>query len=187
MNTADRSLAMMDTALRRRFDFVEMMPNLSVLKSCSVKGIKIDELLRIMNERIETLYDREHTLGHAFFIPVKEACDDENEEAAWQTLQSIFKNKILPLLEEYFFEDWEKIRLVLGDNQKLTEDYQFVIKEELDNEKLKSLFGGKYKDDNYLQSTARYSLNKSAFSSEDAYKYIITGELADKSTDTPEE
>lgn len=187
MNTADRSLAMIDTALRRRFDFVEMIPDISALKNCSVKGIKIDELLRIMNERIETLYDREHTLGHAFFIPVKEYCDDENEEAAWQTLQSIFKNKILPLLEEYFFEDWEKIRLVLGDNQKLTEDYQFVIKEELDNEKLKSLFGGKYKDDNYLQSTERYSLNKSAFSSEDAYKYIITGELADKSTDTPEE
>ena len=187
MNTADRSLAMMDTALRRRFDFVEMIPDISALKNCSVKGIKIDELLRIMNGRIETLYDREHTLGHAFFIPVKEYCDDENEEAAWQTLQSIFKNKILPLLEEYFFEDWEKIRLVLGDNQKLTEDYQFVIKEELDNEKLKSLFGGKYKDDNYLQSTARYSLNESAFSSEYAYKYIITGELADKSTDTTEE
>jgi 5-methylcytosine-specific restriction endonuclease McrBC GTP-binding regulatory subunit McrB len=187
MNTADRSLAMMDTALRRRFDFEEMMPNLSVLKNCTVKGIKIDELLRIMNERIETLYDREHTLGHAFFIPVKEAFELGNEDVAWQTLQSIFQNKILPLLEEYFFEDWEKIRLVLGDNQKLTEDYQFVIKEELDNEKLKSLFGGKYKDDNYLQSTARYSLNKSAFSSENAYKYIITGELADKSTDTPEE
>ena len=187
MNTADRSLAMMDTALRRRFDFVEMMPNLSVLKNCTVKGIKVDELLRIMNDRIETLYDREHTLGHAFFIPVKEHCDDGNEEAAWQTLQSIFQNKILPLLEEYFFEDWEKIRLVLGDNQKQTGDYQFIHREELNNKKLESLFGNKYKDENYLQSTARYRLNKSAFSSDKAYKYIITGEPTVKSPDVSEE
>lgn len=187
MNTADRSLAMMDTALRRRFDFIEMMPDLSVLENCTVKGIKIDELVRIMNERIETLYDREHTLGHAFFIPVKEACDIGNEDVAWQILQSIFQNKILPLLEEYFFEDWEKIRLVLGDNQKLTDVHQFVIKEELNSDKLKSLFGGKYKDDNYLQNTARYSLNKSAFSNDKAYKYIITGEPTVKSPDVPKE
>ncbi len=187
MNTADRSLAMMDTALRRRFDFEEMMPDLRVLQKCSVKGINIDQLLQIMNERIETLYDREHTLGHAFFIPIKEIYDSGNEDAAWDALQSVFQNKILPLLEEYFFEDWEKIRLVLGDNQKLTKDYQFVLKEELNNNKLKSLFGDKYKDDNYLQSTARYSLNKAAFSSEKAYKYIITGEPAVKPTESPEE
>lgn len=187
MNTADRSLAMMDTALRRRFDFIEMMPDLSVLQNLTVKDIRIDELLRIMNERIETLYDREHTLGHAFFIPVKEACDIGDEDEAWQILQSIFQYKILPLLEEYFFEDWEKIRLVLGDNQKLTEDYQFVIKEELNNEKLKSLFGSKYRDDNFLQSTARYRLNRAAFNSEEAFTYIITGEPVTNSTDTPEE
>ena len=187
MNTADRSLAMMDTALRRRFDFIEMMPDLSVLRNCTVKGVKVDELLRIMNERIETLYDREHTLGHAFFIPVKEACDAGNEAEAWQALQSIFQNKILPLLEEYFFEDWEKIRLVLGDNQKTTEDYQFVIKEKLDDKKLKSLFGSTYKDDNYLQSTARYRLNKAAFSNEKAFTYIITGEPTVKSPDEPGE
>jgi len=187
MNTADRSLALMDTALRRRFDFIEMMPDMSKLVGCIVNGIKIDDLIGTINERIEALYDREHTLGHAFFIPVKEYCDNGNEEAAWQELQSIFQNKILPLLEEYFFEDWEKIRLVLGDNQKSNENFQFVIKEELDSKKLKSLFGNMYKDDNYQQRTARYRLNKFAFSNEDAYKYIITGEPAAKSTDTPKE
>ena len=71
MNTADRSLALMDTALRRRFDFVEMMPDLSLLSGAKVKGIELESLLEKLNSRIEALYDREHTLGHAFFMPVK--------------------------------------------------------------------------------------------------------------------
>lgn len=187
MNTADRSLAMMDTALRRRFDFIEMMPKPELFSDVTVKGIDLQQLIKKMNERIGVLYDREHKLGHAFFLPVKEYYDDGNEAAAWQTLQSIFQNKILPLLEEYFFEDWEKIRLVLGDNQKHKEKNQFVIKEELENKELESLFGIKYKDDNYLQSTARYRLNKTAFSNEYAYKYIIDGEPAVQSAETLEE
>jgi len=189
MNTADRSLAMMDTALRRRFDFIEMMPKPELFQGKSVCGIDLQLLLETMNKRIEVLYDREHTLGHAFFMPVIEKLEQEGgtEDKAFIELQNVFANKVVPLLEEYFFEDWDKIRLVLGDNQKPNEAFQFVIKEELNNEKLKSLFGGKYKDENYLQSIARYSLNKAAFSSVDAYKYIITGELAEKSTDTPEE
>jgi 5-methylcytosine-specific restriction protein B len=192
MNTADRSLAMMDTALRRRFDFIEMMPKPELLHGKLVNGIDLHRLLQIMNERIEVLYDREHTLGHAFFMPVANALENDKEdnggeEKAFIELQNVFNNKIIPLLEEYFFEDWEKIRLVLGDNQKKTKDYQFVLKEELNNNKLKSLFGDKYKDDNYLQSTARYSLNKAAFSSEKAYKYIITGEPVVKPTESPED
>ena len=189
MNTADRSLAMMDTALRRRFDFIEMMPKPELFKGKSVLGIDLQLLLETINKRIEVLYDREHTLGHAFFMPVIEKLEQKGggEDRAFIELQNVFTNKVVPLLEEYFFEDWEKIRLVLGDNQKKTEGYQFVIKEELDNKTLESLFGNKYKDDNYLQSTARYCLNKSAFSSEKAYKYIITGEPTDKSPDEPGE
>ncbi|MDC0362847.1 AAA family ATPase [Halioglobus sp.] len=122
MNTADRSLALMDTALRRRFEFVEMMPQPKKLEGLLVKGINVRAMLERMNERIHVLYDREHTLGHAFFMPL---IDMEGEDERFSELQSIFSNKILPLLEEYFFEDWEKIRLVLGDNQKDVQ-HQFV-------------------------------------------------------------
>ncbi|MBD3777575.1 MAG: ATPase, partial [Thiotrichales bacterium] len=110
MNTADRSLALMDTALRRRFDFIEMMPKPEILKSAENSGkAKIDDvdletLLRVMNLRIEALYDREHTLGHAFLMNLQTLED----------LRLAFRNKILPLLEEYFYDDWQKIRLVLG-------------------------------------------------------------------------
>lgn len=131
MNTADRSLAMMDTALRRRFDFVEMMPKSELFAGKSVKGIKLDLLLSKMNERIEVLYDREHTLGHAFFMPVADKVDFEGEDKAFEELQHVFRNKIIPLLEEYFFEDWNKIRLVLGDNRKKSKaltPYVFIKK-----------------------------------------------------------
>jgi 5-methylcytosine-specific restriction protein B len=131
MNTADRSLAMMDTALRRRFDFVEMMPRPELFAGKSVNGIKLDLLLSKMNERIEVLYDREHTLGHAFFMPVADKVDLEGENKAFVELQHVFRNKIIPLLEEYFFEDWNKISLVLGDNRKKSKaltPYVFIKK-----------------------------------------------------------
>lgn len=127
MNTADRSLALMDTALRRRFDFVEMMPDYKVLRdengrSYRIKsdGIEIDLvlLLQTLNKRISALYDREHQLGHAFLKPVVEAIVADGDDKALNKLKYCFQNKIIPLLAEYFFEDWQKIRLVLGDNQK---------------------------------------------------------------------
>ena len=121
MNTADRSLALMDTALRRRFDFIEMMPNSDLLSGLVVDGINIQQMLNVINQRIQVLYDREHTLGHAFFMPLLDCADSQR----FSLLESIFSEKILPLLEEYFFEDWEKIRLVLGDNQK-AEEHQFI-------------------------------------------------------------
>lgn len=109
MNTADRSLALMDTALRRRFSFERIDPDPSVLEGMFIESINLERLLRVLNERIEVLYDKEHAIGHAYFLGVRNVDD----------LAEVFSKKIIPLLEEYFFDDWEKIRLVLGDNQKM--------------------------------------------------------------------
>ncbi|MFA0531598.1 McrB family protein [Vibrio breoganii] len=161
MNTADRSLAMMDTALRRRFDFVEMMPKPELLKGTAVKGIDLEQLLSVLNQRIEILYDREHTLGHAFFMPVKALVDAGEQGEAFNALVSVFKNKIIPLLEEYFFEDWSKIRLVLADNQKVNNDLQqFVLEQKQKADDLKNLFGTGHNLDQYGQSVVRYTLAK---------------------------
>ena len=112
MNTADRSIALMDTALRRRFHFEEMMPNSILLENLVVDGIKIDNLLEVINKRVEYLYDRDHTIGHAYFMSLENLETKEDKKAE---LENIFRNKIIPLLQEYFYDDWEKVRLVLGD------------------------------------------------------------------------
>ena len=113
MNTADRSIALMDTALRRRFDFTEMMPDLETLNDLlNIKEINIKALLRTINQRIEYLYDRDHTIGHAYFMSLK----GKNGDQAKAELDNIFRYKIIPLLQEYFYDDWEKIQIVLGDH-----------------------------------------------------------------------
>ncbi|UAN58227.1 McrB family protein [Serratia sp. JSRIV004] len=155
MNTADRSLALMDTALRRRFDFVEMMPDLSLLSGAKVKGIELEPLLEKLNSRIEALYDREHTLGHAFFMPVKKALEAGDEEVAFKQLKAAFQKKIVPLLQEYFFDDWNKIRLVLADNQKQDDDLQFVIEKTDD---LDTLFGSNHALRRHDQQSTVYEL-----------------------------
>ncbi len=104
MNTADRSVEALDTALRRRFDFIEMMPDHSVIQEESVGAIKLSEVLKIINQRIELLRDRDHTIGHSYFVGV-------NTE---DKLANAFNNKIVPLLQEYFYGDYGKIGLVLG-------------------------------------------------------------------------
>ena len=151
MNTADRSIALMDTALRRRFEFVEMMPEYSDLKE--VADIDIGKMLKTINERIEYLYDRDHTIGHAYFINVSDL----------KTLANVFKNKILPLLQEYFYDDWEKIRLVLGDSQK-DENLQLVkIKRNMAAERL---FRGKI---DYIDDKILYEINSEAFNNSQSY------------------
>jgi len=157
MNTADRSLALMDTALRRRFDFIEMMPDIDKLKDLVVQGIDVAEMLIKMNKRIEVLYDREHTLGHAFFMPLLKEDDSEKQ---FSMLQNIFENKILPLLEEYFFEDWEKIRLVLGDgNKESVNQFITVNNGEYDTE---TLFGQGVELDYDMEGAKSYSRSKEA-------------------------
>ena len=106
MNTADRSIALLDLALRRRFSFREVPPDPAQLGI--IDGIDLPALLRTMNERIEYLLDRDHVIGHAYLLGI------ETVEA----LCLIFRDTILPLLQEYFFNDWHKIQLVLGDNTK---------------------------------------------------------------------
>lgn len=120
MNTADRSIALMDTALRRRFNFEEMMPDPSVIDGIKIESLDVATMLRTINTRIEYLYDREHTIGHAFFTKLR-------DNPSLEVLAEIFRNNVVPLLQEYFYEDYEKIQLVLGDNDKSSDAYKFIL------------------------------------------------------------
>ncbi len=170
MNTADRSIAMMDTALRRRFAFKEMMPNSEVLKSIGAdtildgdKELDIAKMLDIINKRIEYLYDREHTIGHAFFTGLK-------DNPTIEQLASIFEKSVIPLLQEYFYEDFSKIQLVLGDNAKTGENkqYQFVRDDEM---VITDVFAGNVD----IEPETSFSIQKDAFTKIESYKLIGKG------------
>lgn len=111
MNTADRSLAGLDIALRRRFEFIEMPPRPELLSGVAVAGVDLQTLLATMNRRIEVLLDRDHMLGHAYFMSLQNGDD-------LASLATVFRNQVLPLLQEYFFEDWQRIAWVLNDHRK---------------------------------------------------------------------
>ena len=102
MNTADRSVEALDTVLRRRFSFVEMQPDPNILSK--VGNVDLSKLLETINQRIEMLIDKDHQIGHSYFIGIQDLED----------LKRTFKDKIIPLLEEYFYGDFGKIGLVLG-------------------------------------------------------------------------
>lgn len=159
MNTADRSIATIDTALRRRFQFKEMQPDPDVLDGVYVENISIKNLLARMNLKISVLYDREHTIGHAYFTKLK-------ENPTIEMLSSIFKNTIIPLLQEYFYDDYEKIRLIFGDNNKQNEEEQFITAKATD---YTALFGN---TDFGMDDTFRYEINFAAFDNLEAYRYI---------------
>lgn len=107
MNTADRSIALLDTALRRRFKFREMMPKpLHPGVNKNVDKVDLSKLLKAMNERIAVLLDREHQIGHTYFLGVN----------TMEALAEAFQHGVTPLLQEYFYEDWEKIRAALDKN-----------------------------------------------------------------------
>lgn len=179
MNTADRSIALLDTALRRRFSFVEMMPDTEVLKDIKIEvpempdtvdkkagksTIDIQKLLEIINQRIEVLYDREHTIGHAYFCGLKKT-------ATLDGLKNVFKKSVLPLLQEYFFDDYEKIAMVLGDNQKRNRNYKFIVE---DNGKdIHTLFGKELETDMLdMLQRKKYMINEKAFDYAESYIQI---------------
>lgn len=167
MNTADRSLSSMDIALRRRFNFIEMAPKPDLLEGIFVNagadgtsedGVDIKQLLITLNQRIEVLLDRDHCLGHAYFLPLR-------DEPSLALLASIFRQQILPLLQEYFFEDWQRIHWVLNDHNKEDGD-QFVQEVKID---FLQLFGEKGPVDSFSQ---RWKINERAFERIHAYLAI---------------
>lgn len=107
MNTADRSIALLDTALRRRFYFNECLPDVGALSEKVIENANVGKLLTTLNERIEFLHDRDHVIGHAYFLNVE----------TFEGLCELFRFQVVPLLQEYFYDDWRKIQLVLGDNE----------------------------------------------------------------------
>lgn len=179
MNTADRSLALLDTALRRRFDFVPLLPDTreekdvddphsaplaGLVVTTSIGAIDVRRMLERINERIEALYDRDHCIGHAYLTALADVNDGE---ARFEKLADIFRNRIVPLLEEYFFEDWRKIRLVLGDNQK-PQAAQFITESDAHEQDLSDLFGNNHGLDSYA-TKRRYQSHPSAFANPAAY------------------
>ncbi len=176
MNTADRSIALLDMALRRRFDFIEMMPRPELLHGVRVLGekgedlhIDLEKMLQAMNERIEFLLDREHAIGHAYFLA---ACAD-GKTIFGADFVDIFRNKIVPLLQEYFFEDYGKIRLVLGDAsfKRNARKFQFVT---VENGLVKKLFPGVPEDFGGPVDSERVlcRINEDAFWQDEAYRGI---------------
>lgn len=136
MNTADRSIALLDTALRRRFEFKEYMPKLELLPE-DVDGINLKKFVEKINDRIEVLFDRDHSIGQAYFM---------QEGLTFDKLVSIMKNKVIPLIKEYFYEDYEKIELILGGAAKDKSNDYFLAKEVVNSKKL---FGKNISVDEY--------------------------------------
>ncbi len=135
MNTADRSIALLDTALRRRFHFKELMPDSGVISGSRGDGyiedglggvINLRAMLDAMNARIRFLLNRDVTLGHAYFINVRD----------FNGLRQVLMNQVIPLLQEYFYQDWHRIQLVFRDvgpgNEKL--EPQIIVHEEISEE-----------------------------------------------------
>ena len=166
MNTADKSLAQLDLALRRRFDFIELLPKPELLDGITVHGIAVSEILTVINQRIEVLLDREHTIGHSYFWSLKDLDSDTEKEIE---LGNIFKRRIIPLLQEYFFSDWERIGWVLNDPAKDFED-RFIQTEKI-NPTMNQLFPSKVLSQ--ITADRRYYINADAFSKPQAYKGIF--------------
>ncbi|HIH2746914.1 AAA family ATPase [Burkholderia aenigmatica] len=161
MNTADRSLSGLDIALRRRFSFVEMTPQPELLDEVEVSGVNVGDLLRVINRRIEVLLDREHCIGHAYFMPLVASPDLDR-------LADIFRRMVLPLLQEYFFEDWKHIQWVLNDHRKMADEHRFIREVSVDTVEL---FG-------HVESleplVSRFEINHRAFDRAASYAQTIS-------------
>lgn len=163
MNSSDRSLTGLDIALRRRFTFIEMPPKPELLKDISIDSLNIGELLKVINQRIEVLLDRDHVIGHANFMSL-------NKTPSLSHLAEIFKQKIIPQLQEYFFDDWGKIDLVLNRNGMLSKDRDSSISALFPADVLEE-FG-------YLDQKAVWKIEKDAFDAIASYQKILGTQVA---------
>ena len=150
MNTADRSVEALDTALRRRFSFVEMQPDPKILSDEKYKKVDLSKLLETINQRIEMLIDKDHQIGHSYFIGIQNIVD----------LQRTFKDKIIPLLEEYFYGDFGKIGLVLGGEFIKLAENQVAFPKNFEYEK------------NFLEDKKIYHITSSESWEEETFKSI---------------
>ena len=172
MNSSDRSLTGIDIALRRRFTFIEMLPQPKEIKYEDGELIKISgkdrngndqqvivaDLLSVMNQRIEVLLDRDHCIGHANFMSLK-------KQPTLEHLATIFNQKIIPQLQEYFFDDWARINLILFNNGMIIEDKDI---------KIASLFPPNIRDDiHYSEQKKIWKINEEAFKTIDAFANIV--------------
>lgn len=143
MNTADRSIALIDTALRRRFEFIECMPNPDLIDA-NIEDINVSRLLSTINQRIEFLLDRDYTIGHAYFM---------NGKLDFNKLKKIMVNRVIPLIQEYFYDNWENIERILGGAGSPGNNDYFLNKEEI---RPSSLFRDKLTDD--LEPKYKYTI-----------------------------
>lgn len=167
MNTADRSLAKLDIALRRRFQFEEILPMPELLDGIQIQGIDIRNLFSTLNERIEVLLGRDYMLGHSYFMGLSN--DSKIEELA-----TIIENSVIPLLQEYFYDDWQRISWVLNG--------QIVKKKNGKN--IENIFPNM--SDSSQITDNRWVIDTKAFSLPNTYKNIISAETSFIDEDTRE-
>jgi 5-methylcytosine-specific restriction protein B len=164
MNSADRSLAQIDIALRRRFSFIEVPPNPLLLRGVVVHNVDMGELLDAINQRIEVLLDRDHQIGHAYLLPLKRLTKNSDKE---ELVAQIFEFKIIPLLQEYFFDDWQRIAWVLNDHRK-KQEHRFILDGGINN--IVALFGNEISDH---VNDRRNRVNPQAFAEPEAYRGVL--------------
>ena len=153
MNTADRSIALLDTALRRRFDFEEMPPDPELLRG-KVEGVDLPAVLEAINKRLEYFLDRDRLVGHAWFMGAKTRDD----------VDRVMRSKVIPLIAEYFYDDWGKVRAVLGGTN------DFVKRENLDPPP-----GLDDTGEQHYAGEQRYRWTKREEFDADAYRRLIRG------------
>uniref|UniRef100_UPI0039B980A7 McrB family protein n=1 Tax=Candidatus Ruminimicrobium bovinum TaxID=3242779 RepID=UPI0039B980A7 len=146
MNTSDRSIASVDIALRRRFKFIEMMPKGELVTNISIGNTTFQEIFEALNEKITILLDRDHQIGHSYFIKDKfkpSNGEELNNESKIEVLKNIWFDEILPLLNEYFYNDWYKLQALLGEAELKKDNNEknssFIVKSDLSKYKMKDI------------------------------------------------
>ncbi|SYV97195.1 5-methylcytosine-specific restriction enzyme B [Mycoplasmopsis edwardii] len=166
MNTADKSITSMDTAMRRRFKFIEKHPDYEILKNSKIKNIDLSKLLEIINKRIEAFSEKDQIIGHSYFIELINS--DESEDVKFQKLVSVFENNIIPLLEEIFYGDYEKIMTILSNSDKnQNKDNNFITKTKINKDSL-----AMYDDNVDIVNEYSYSININALQNPGNYQKI---------------